>query len=60
MGRREPPAGEAELAPRISSNPDYFRRVDESDDRDFYVMPRLVIHVDEHGAPRCRISMAAC
>jgi len=50
MGRREPPAGEAELAPRISSNPDYFRRVDESDDRDFYVMPRLVIHVDEHGS----------
>jgi len=50
MGRREPPAGKAELAPRISSNPDYFRRVDESDDRDFYVMPRLVIHVDEHGS----------
>jgi SAM-dependent methyltransferase len=50
MGRREPPTGEAELAPRISSNPDYFRRVDESDDRDFYVMPRLVIHVDEHGS----------
>ena len=50
MGRREPPAGEAELARRISSNPDYFRRVDESDDRDFYVMPRLVIHVDEHGS----------
>ena len=50
MGRREPPAGEAELAPRISSNPDYFRRVDESDDRDFYIMPRLVIHVAEHGS----------
>ena len=50
MGRREPPAGEAALAPRMSGNPDYFRRVDESDDRDFYVVPRLVIHVDEHGS----------
>ena len=50
MDRREPPTGEAALTPRMSGNPDYFRRVDESDDRDFYVMPRLVIHVDEHGS----------
>ena len=50
MGQREPPAGEAALPPQMSGNPDYFRRVDESDDRDFYIMPRLVIHVDEHGS----------
>ena len=50
MGRRELPVGEAVLPPRMSGNPDYFRRIDESDDRDFYVMPRLVIHVDEHGS----------
>jgi len=34
----------------MSGNPDNFRRIDESNDRDFYVMPRLVIHVDEHGS----------
>ncbi|MCZ6770634.1 MAG: hypothetical protein O7G83_01445, partial [Proteobacteria bacterium] len=50
MGRREPPAGEAAPASRMSDDPDHFRRLDESDDRDFYVMPRLVIHVDEHGS----------
>ena len=50
MGRGEPPADKATLALRMSGNPGYFRRVDESDDRDFYVMPRLVIHVDEHGS----------
>ena len=50
MNRREPPAGETVLAPRMSDNPDYFRRVDESDDRDFYDQPRLVIHVDEQGS----------
>ena len=50
MGRREPPATEAAPASRISDNPDHFCRLDESDDRDFYVIPRLVIHVDEHGS----------
>ena len=28
--------------------PEYFRREDESDDRLFYVEPRLVVHIDEH------------
>ena len=50
MGRRELPAGEAAPPLRMSGNADYFQRVDESDDRDFYVVPRLVIHVDEHGS----------
>ena len=50
MDRLEPSAGEAILARRMSGNPEYFRRVDESDDGDFYVAPRLVIHVDEHGS----------
>ena len=44
MGRGEPPADKATLAPRMSGNPGYFRRADESDDRDFYVMPRPVMH----------------
>jgi len=31
-------------------NPRYFERMDESTDRAFYQMPRLVIHVDEHAS----------
>ncbi|MGE0747051.1 MAG: class I SAM-dependent methyltransferase [Rhodospirillales bacterium] len=27
--------------------PEHFRRVDETDDADFYVPPRLVVHIDE-------------
>ena len=32
------------------ANPRYFERMDESADRAFYQMPRLVIHVDEHAS----------
>ena len=28
--------------------PEYFQREDESDDRLFYSMPRLVVHIDDH------------
>ena len=28
--------------------PEYFRREDESDDREFYTMARLVVHIDDH------------
>jgi SAM-dependent methyltransferase len=27
--------------------PEFFRRLDESDDREFYTMPRLVTHIDD-------------
>lgn len=32
------------------ADPRYFERIDESADTDFYRMPRLVIHVDEHAS----------
>ena len=54
MERLEPPTDEAAPASGISGNSNYFRRVDESDDQDFYVVPRLVIHVDEHGSAALR------
>ena len=28
--------------------PEFFRRMDESDDRLFYTQPRLVVHIDDH------------
>lgn len=28
--------------------PEFFRRIDESDDRLFYTEPRLVVHIDDH------------
>ena len=34
--------------------PEYFRREDESDDRLFYVEPRLVVHIDEHAISAIR------
>jgi SAM-dependent methyltransferase len=29
------------------SNPDFFRRIDESDDELFYQFPRMVVHIDD-------------
>ncbi len=34
----------------VEINPEYYARLDESDDALFYQMPRLVIHVDDHAS----------
>ena len=31
---------------------EYFRREDGSDDRSFYLQPRLLVHIDEHAIER--------
>jgi SAM-dependent methyltransferase len=38
---------------------DYFRRRDETDDREFYVMPRLVVHIDEPAIAALAAQLAA-
>lgn len=34
----------------MAFNPEYYARLDETDDALFYQMPRLVIHVDDHAS----------
>jgi hypothetical protein len=34
--------------------PEFFRRIDESDDELFYSQPRLVVHIDEGAIKKVR------